>query len=107
MASKQREPMDHQTIEQRALERAKLERIHFLKIAGENRYLARSRTVEPGAFYELTVSSWGTVRCNCPGYAYRHVCKHSAGLKAKLNAVRPSIVVDDDWAPESIWTAGR
>ena len=66
------------------LERAKAERVRLVKLAGEQRYLARSRTVEPGAYFELTVSPWGQVRCGCPGFAYRGICKHAAALKARL-----------------------
>jgi uncharacterized Zn finger protein len=71
-------------LERRALERAKAERVRLVKLAGEQRYLARSRTVEPGAYFELTVSPWGQVRCACPGFTYRGICKHAAALKARL-----------------------
>jgi hypothetical protein len=73
-----------QELEQRALARARSERVRIVKIAGEGRYLARSRTLEPGAYFELKVSPWGYIQCNCPGFGYRSVCKHSAALKAKL-----------------------
>ena len=76
--------MLQQELEQRALERAQAERIRVVKIAGQGRYLARSRTLEPGAYFELTVFPWGRIQCSCPGYSYRSVCKHSAALKAKL-----------------------
>ena len=72
-------------LERRALERAKAERVRLVKLAGEQRYLARSRTVEPGAYFELTVSPWGQVRCGCPGFIYRGICKHAAALKARLS----------------------
>jgi uncharacterized Zn finger protein len=58
--------------------------VRLVKLAGEQRYLARSRTVEPGAYFELTVSPWGQVRCGCPGFTYRGICKHAAALKARL-----------------------
>lgn len=77
--------MPQQDPEQSALERAKAERIRIVKLAGQERYLARSRTVEPGAYYELTVA-WGQVRCSCPGFTYRAVCKHAAALKARIAA---------------------
>ena len=73
-------------LERRALARAKLERVRIVKLAGEQRYLARSRTVEPGAYFELTVSPWGQVRCGCPGFTYRGICKHAAALKARLSS---------------------
>jgi hypothetical protein len=73
-------------LEQRALVRAKAERLRIVKLAGQDRYLARSRTVEPGAYYELSVSPWGYVRCSCPGFIHSSICKHSVALKAKLQA---------------------
>jgi hypothetical protein len=73
-----------QELERRALERAQQERIRIVKLAGKERYLARSRTVDPGAYFELAVTSWGEVRCNCPGFLYRSVCKHAAALRAQL-----------------------
>src|SRR5438105_10073378 len=81
-------------MERRALERAKVERVRIVKIAGEQRYLARSRTVEPGAYFELTVSPWGNVRCSCPGFGFRGVCKHAAALKARLS--QPASPVDPE-----------
>ena len=76
--------MLQQELEQRALDRARAERIRIVKIAGEGRYLARSRTLEPGAYFELKVFPWGRIQCSCPGFTYRSVCKHTAALKAKL-----------------------
>ncbi len=73
-----------QELERRALERAQKERIRIVKLAGQERYLARSRTVDPGAYFELMVTRWGEVRCNCPGFIHRSVCKHAAALKAQL-----------------------
>ena len=73
-----------QELERRALERAQQERIRIVKLAGQERYLARSRTVDPGAYFELSVTGWGEVRCNCPGFTYRSVCKHAAALKAQM-----------------------
>ena len=84
-------------LERRALERARTERVRIVKLAGERRYLARSRTVEPGSYFELTVSPWGQVRCGCPGFAYRGTCKHAAALKARLT--RPASPVGPE--PES------
>jgi len=71
-------------LERRALERARTERVKVIKLVGQERYLARSRTVEPGAYYELSVSSWGRITCSCPGFAHRSICKHAAALKARL-----------------------
>src|SRR6266480_1478001 len=76
-------------LERRALERARLERVKIIKLVGQDRYLARSRTVEPGAYYELSVS-WGRVTCSCPGFAHRSICKHAAALKARLALVGSS-----------------
>ena len=76
--------MQRQELETRALARAQSERVRLVKLAGEGSYLARSRTLEPGAYFELTVSAWGQVHCSCPAFAYRQVCKHAAALKAKL-----------------------
>ena len=76
-------------LEQRALDRAKAERVRIVKLAGQDRYLARSRTVEPGAYFELSVS-WGRVRCSCPGFSYRGVCKHAAALQARIERDRPA-----------------
>ena len=70
--------------EESALARAKAQRVRLVKIAGVERYLARSRTVEPGSYFELSVTPWGHVLCSCPGFAYRNMCKHSAALKAQL-----------------------
>ena len=53
--------------------------------AGQDRYLARSRTHEPGSYFELWVSPWGHVRRTCPGFTYRGVCKHAEALKTKMN----------------------
>ncbi len=69
--------------ELRALQRAKKERVRIVKLAGRDRYLARSRTVDPGAYYELSVA-WGVVRCTCPGFLHRGLCKHAAALKSRL-----------------------
>ncbi len=90
--------MSAEALERRALARAKAERVRLVKLAGENRYLARSRTVEPGAYYELFVSVWGQVRCSCPGFSYRGVCKHAAALKDRLaRAATKEAREDDDW----------
>ena len=78
-------------LERRALARAKAERVRIVKLAGQERYLARSRTVEPGAYYELSVSPWGRVSCSCPGFSYRSVCKHAAALKARLSSAGPTL----------------
>ena len=77
-------------LERRALERARTERVKIIKLVGQDRYLARSRTVEPGAYYELSVSSWGRVTCSCPGFIHRSLCKHAAALKALLTLPGPS-----------------
>ena len=60
------------------------ERVRIAKIAGEQRYLARSRSVEPGAYFELTVTPWGHIRCSCPGFSYRGRCAHISALTARL-----------------------
>ncbi len=84
-------------LERRALERARAERVRIVKLAGEDRYLARSRTVEPGAYYELTVSSWGSVRCTCPAFTFRGLCKHSAALHEKLSQRKARAIPDPAW----------
>src|SRR5436190_19454392 len=100
-------------LEVRALERARTERIKIIKLVGQERYLARSRTVEPGAYYELSVSSWGRVICTCPGFTHRSVCKHAAALKARLGSARSQTPVhstepptaDRVFRPSVIWRA--
>ena len=82
--------MPESEAEARALERAIAERVRIVKLAGEQRYLARSRKVEPGAYYELTVSPWGQIHCSCPGFLYRSACKHTAALKRRLAAEKDS-----------------
>ena len=64
--------------------RARARGVRVVKLAGQDRYLARSRTYEPGSYFELDVSPWGHARCTCPGFTYRGVCKHAEALKAKL-----------------------
>jgi uncharacterized Zn finger protein len=62
------------------------ERVRLAKLAGEQRYLARSRSVEPGSYYELRVSPMGHVRCSCPGFGYRGTCAHAAALRQRLGS---------------------
>jgi len=59
--------------------------VRVVKLGGQDRYLARGRTYEPGSYFELSVSPWGHVRCTCPGFTYRGVCKHAEALRDKLN----------------------
>jgi hypothetical protein len=59
--------------------------IRVVKLAGQDRYLARSRNHEPGSYFELWVSPWGHVRSTCPGFTYRGICKHAEALRARLN----------------------
>jgi len=68
------------------LERARVRArdVRVVKLAGQDRYLARSRSYEPGSYFELSVSPWGHVRCTCPGFTYRGVCKHVEALRNKL-----------------------
>jgi uncharacterized Zn finger protein len=80
--------MEMDELEQRALERARAERVRVVKLAGTDRYLARSRTVEPDAYFELFASPFGHVTCTCPGFAYRGVCKHAAALTVRLDRER-------------------
>jgi hypothetical protein len=51
--------------------------VRVVKLAGQDRYLAGSRTYEPGSHFELWVSPWGHVRCTCPGFTYRGFYKHA------------------------------
>lgn len=76
--------MDVAELESHALRRALVERVRVVRLAGGHRYLARSRTVEPGAYFELHVSPWGHVLCSCPAYTYRGVCKHVMALRLRL-----------------------
>ena len=80
--------MDTKKLERRSSERPRSERVRVVKLAGSDRYLARSRTVEPGAYYDLAVTPWGAVRCSCPGFAFRRVCDHAAALKERLERQR-------------------
>jgi SWIM zinc finger len=82
--------MQRQDLELRAQERAKAERTRIIKLVGQDLYLARSRSMEPGAFFQLSVSPWGDIRCECPAFLFRRVCKHAAALKAKLARSRPA-----------------
>ena len=68
------------------LQRARLRArsVRVVKQAGQDRYLARSRTYEPGSYYELWVSPWGHVRCTCPSFTYRGICKHAEALRIRL-----------------------
>jgi uncharacterized Zn finger protein len=72
-------------LEQKALERARAERVRVVKLAGTERYLAQSRTVEPGSYFELFLSPWGHIRCTCPGFEFRRMCKHVMALRLRLN----------------------
>ena len=72
-------------LEQRERARLRARGVRVVKLAGQDRYLARSRTYEPGSYFELWVSPWGHVRCNCPSFAYRGICKHAEALKTKMN----------------------
>ena len=76
--------MDTEELELRALERAQAERVRVVKLAGTDRYLARSRTVEPGAYFELYLSPFGHIRCSCPGFEFRRVCKHVMALRLRM-----------------------
>ena len=76
--------MEADELETRARERAIAERVRVVKLAGTNRYLARSRTVEPNAYFELFVTPWGHIRCSCPAFSHRGVCKHAMSLRLRL-----------------------
>ena len=60
------------------------ERVRVVKLAGTNRYLAVSRSLEPGAYFELFISPSGHIRCSCPGYTYRRLCKHAKAVEQRL-----------------------
>jgi hypothetical protein len=81
--------METDELERRALERARAERVRVVKLAGTSRYLARSRTLEPGAYFELFMSPFGHITCSCPGFTYRGVCKHVMALKSHLGREDP------------------
>ena len=80
--------METKELEARALQRAHAERVRVVKLAGTDRYLARSRNVEPDAYFELFASPYGHISCSCPGFTYRGVCKHAAALRMRLNQER-------------------
>ena len=69
------------------------ERVRLAKLAGEPRYLARSRTVEPGSYFELRVSPAGHIRCSCPGFGYRGGCAHAEALRARLGSAPPEDIL--------------
>jgi len=52
--------------------------------------VATSRTYEPGSYFEVWVSPWGHVRCSCPGFTYRGMCKHAEALKIRLQKTAQS-----------------
>jgi hypothetical protein len=54
-------------LEQLERAQARARGVRVVKLAGQDRYLARSRNYEPGSYFELSVSPWGHVRCTCPG----------------------------------------
>ena len=76
-------------LEQLERAQARARDVRVVKLAGQDRYLARSRTYEPGSYFELSVSRWGHVRCSCPGFTYRGVCKHVEALRDKLKVRLP------------------
>ncbi len=74
--------------EAKALARARAEKVRLVKLVGEERYLATSRGVEPGAYYELRVNRQQDIHCSCAGFGYRGLCKHAAALRARLERER-------------------
>jgi hypothetical protein len=76
-------------LEQVARARVRARDVRVVKLAGQDRYLARSRTYEPGSYFELWVSPWGHVRCTCLGFTYRGVCKHAEALRDRLKVRLP------------------
>src|SRR5688572_11938658 len=74
--------------EAKALARARAEKVRLVKLVGEERYLATSRGVEPGAYYELRVNRLQGIHCSCAGFGYRSLCKHAAALRARLERER-------------------
>ena len=79
-----RESLDR--LEQLERARASARGVRVTKLAGQDRYLARSRIYEPGSYFELSVSPWGHVRCTCPGFTYRGVCEHAEAMRNGLRA---------------------
>ena len=71
--------------------RARARGVRGVNLAGQQRYLARSRSYEPGSYFELWVSPWGHVRCSCSGFTYRGVCRHAEALRDRLNASTSSV----------------
>jgi hypothetical protein len=76
--------MDTTELERQALERARTERVRVVKLVATDRYLARSRSVEPDAYLELFASSLGHITYSCPGFTYGGACKHAAALRLRL-----------------------
>ena len=80
-------------LEARAHGRAYDERVHIFAVPGRpGVYTARSKT-EPRRRYSL-VARDGIIACNCRGYEYRKVCKHSSAL---LNRLAREHVANGKW----------
>jgi hypothetical protein len=93
------------------LEQARLRArgVRVVKLAGQDRYLASSRTYEPGSYFELWVSPWGHVRCTCPSFTYRGLRKHASPTqRSHLDRWPPakSPIIAEDEAPRFLGLAG-
>ena len=74
--------------EQRERARLRAPGVKVVKVAGQDRYLAGSRTYERGRYFERWVSPSGHVRRICPSFAYRGLCKHAEALRMRV--LRPA-----------------
>jgi len=80
--------MSRQELDTRARERAVSEHLHTFKVVGEDLYLVRSRTTEPGAMHQVRTGVDGVVHCTCAGWEYRQSCTHAAAVTRRLERER-------------------
>lgn len=78
--------MTAEQIRERATQRAKDEGLKAWKLM-DGTYAVRSRTLAPGAFHVVTVTTNGSALCDaqCPGFTYRRSCSHVAAVERRLS----------------------
>ncbi len=78
-------------IHQRALDRAKAERLQTFRLMS-GQYAVRSRKLAPGSFHVVSQDAAGALACDaqCPGYFYRGVCAHTATVERRVARERRS-----------------
>ncbi len=82
--ARRRPPMSRETLEARALERARDEHVHIFQVPGRpGFYRTRSRS-DPSERHSLVAGPDGIVGCSCSGFYYRESCKHVEQLKNRL-----------------------